>query len=256
MKLKKRFLFLIVFTVAAVLFSALFMMNVGNKYSLLISADNLIYSDYEKYTYDEIEKCLADATVTFDDEKENIVKINKISFDRSSKIVKFDISAFDKGESCLNVSYKLNGKQNTYLIPLKVTYFNIIINKSLFDFSGSLAVEVVILLVLLVFTIITGYSFFEKIKLAEYSYDMILYGGVSLFCLHQFLYAMTTFFQYAQYYNGMCYFGDTRYVYNVNICFCKQCFSYYPRGLPPVKYAWYHSGCGMGFKHNTFLYIQ
>ena len=169
MKLKKRFLFLIVFTVAAVLFSALFMMNVGNKYSLLISADNLIYSDYEKYTYDEIEKCLADATVTFDDEKENIVKINKISFDRSSKIVKFDISAFDKGESCLNVSYKLNGKQNTYLIPLKVTYFNIIINKSLFDFSGSLAVEVVILLVLLVFTIITGYSFFEKIKLAEYS---------------------------------------------------------------------------------------
>ena len=70
MKLKKRFLFLIVFTVAAVLFSALFMMNVGNKYSLLISADNLIYSDYEKYTYDEIEKCLADATVTFDDEKE------------------------------------------------------------------------------------------------------------------------------------------------------------------------------------------
>ncbi len=207
MKLKKRFLFLIVFTVAAVLFSALFMMNVGNKYSLLISADNLIYSDYEKYTYDEIEKFLADATVTFDDEKENIVKIDKISFDRSSKIVKFDISAFDKGEGCLNVSYKLNGKQNTYLIPLKVTYFNIIINKSLFDFSGSLAVEVVILLVLLVFTIITGYSFFEKIKLAEYSYDMILYGGVSLFCLHQFLYAMTTFFQYAQYYNGMCYFG-------------------------------------------------
>ena len=207
MKLKKRFLFLIVFTVAAVLFSALFMMNVGNKYSLLISADNLIYSDYEKYTYDEIEKFLADATVTFDDEKENIVKIDKISFDRSSKIVKFDISAIDKGEGCLNVSYKLNGKQNTYLIPLKVTYFNIIINKSLFDFSGSLAVEVVILLVLLVFTIITGYSFFEKIKLAEYSYDMILYGGVSLFCLHQFLYAMTTFFQYAQYYNGMCYFG-------------------------------------------------
>ena len=206
MKLKKRFILLIIATAAAVLFSVLFIMSVGSRYSVFTSDYELISHSIE-YTPDDLEKAVSNVSITFDKGQENVVKLTDTGFDRSSKLIHFDFEAVSKGKAFIDISFVLNGKKVTEYLSLSVHSFNIITNDNMFDFSGSLVIEIIIVILLLLFTAVTGYSFFEKIRLAEYSYDMILYGGVSLFCLHQLIYASVTFFRNINAYHNMSYFA-------------------------------------------------
>ncbi len=166
MKIKKRMLALVAALVLMISGALIYVAVEGNTYT-----ECLFWHLNEYITEKDVSVTVAD---------ESIVKPERVYFDNEHHIC-IDLTSVDPGDTTMDV-YEEGAKLTT--IPLHVTDTGIIIQQKNLTFDGSFLLQIVIIACTgLIFAVMT-FSFFECFAKARFSYSMVAYGGLALFCAY------------------------------------------------------------------------
>ena len=173
MKINKRFFILNIIIVLAVIVTATLVLSVGNKYDI----HTHYYTDAK--TPDNIQlKCNKDGIISVNDIKiENREVVVSVS-SKGKGAVNCEVLVYPENEA-VDESYAV-----TSHISLYVTTQGVIIETTTgnLNFTGYRAVFVEILSILVLLIVFMCYSFIDCKREAEFSYTMVAYGGLTLFC--------------------------------------------------------------------------
>ncbi len=174
MKGKKRFIALAVALVLLAASSVIYILAEGGTYT-----EHMLYARNEYVSEEHISASV---------DNEDVVRVDRIYFD-DERIINVDFTAISPGDAMAKVELDLSyynddssGVQSFY-IPLHVTSQGIMIQRRTLNFDGYVLVEFAIIAGLVLVFITAAASFIECQKKAWYSYSMVAFGGVALFCL-------------------------------------------------------------------------
>ena len=173
MKGKKRFIALAVALVLLAASSVIYILAEGGTYT------ERMYYYQNGYMKEEYLSASVD--------NEDVVRVDRLYLD-DENIINVDFTALAPGDAMVKVDLDLSYNKGetgvqTMRFPLHVTSHGIIIQTDLLNFDGYVMVEFAIIAGLVLIFVTSAASFIECQKKAWYSYSMVAFGGVALFCL-------------------------------------------------------------------------
>lgn len=165
-KIKKRFPILIAVLVLMIAGALTYVAMEGNTYT-----ECLFWHQNDYLTEDQIKVTVAD---------ESVVKAERVYFDKDHHIC-IDLTSVNPGDTKLTV-YESGSKLTD--IPLYVTQNGTIIQRTYLSFDGFFMMQIVIIACTGLIFAVMIFSFFECFKKAMFSYSMVAYGGLALFCAY------------------------------------------------------------------------
>ncbi len=115
-------------------------------------------------------------SVTLD--REDIVEVTDCYVDDEGHPV-ISFSSLNEGD--VTATLVVNGNPY-YHFPLRVNYFGTIFSLVGLKFDGYVAVEISVIGCLGLIVLVAAYSFVESVVKSRFSYSMVAFGGVALFC--------------------------------------------------------------------------
>lgn len=161
---------------------------------ILMAAGILLYIAIEGGTYTERMVFYHNSFITAEElsatvDREDIVEVEKVYLD-SESIICIDMKAVKPGNAAVKVTLRkasdgasAEGFSKLDEIPILVTRFGTVMQTRTLNFDGYLFVEYAIVGGLALVCLVTLASFLSGWKKAHFSYAMVAYGGVALFCL-------------------------------------------------------------------------
>lgn len=121
--------------------------------------------------------------------REDIAEVKQVYLD-SEHIIHMEFAAKQPGDTVINWKMRnpyADSERNPYLynatFPLHVTQAGVILQTEKLNFNGYILTEYAIVAGLALICIVCAVTFFEAWKKAYFSYSMVTFGGVALFCL-------------------------------------------------------------------------
>ena len=160
---------------------------------ILLAAGSVIYIFVEGGTYTERmvyyqNDFVPEENISASIDNDNVARIDRVYLD-GEHIINVDCTAVEPGDAEVTVEVDLSyyreggGGVQTIKFPLHVTSQGIIIQKGTLNFDGFVFVEIAMIVGLALIFVTAAASFIECQKKAWYSYSMVAFGGVALFCL-------------------------------------------------------------------------
>ena len=144
----------------------------------------IVYSLIEGTTYTDVRSLFFHTdtegiTITAVPEDEGIVEVTDAYFNEVGNPC---VSFRSIGKGYVDVKVFYNGVF-TYTLPLYVNNWGTIFERGGLTFDGFVIVEIGILISLGLIVLVLVYTFFECFAKLKFSYNMVAYGGIALFCL-------------------------------------------------------------------------
>ena len=118
---------------------------------------------------------------------ENIIVADKVYF-KENNLICVDVHSVNPGDTKVTVLVNMpteTGEEQTMSIeiPFHVTHLGTVIQADNLNFDGFLTTQFIILAGFFLVMVVTGYTFIEGFVKAQFSYSMVVCGGVALFTL-------------------------------------------------------------------------
>ena len=176
MTFKKRFIALAVVLVLAFIGSVIYVATDGGTYTHCL----------QYYRNDFI----TDKDLSVVTDNKDIVKADRVYLN-DDHLICVDMHSTGHGSAKLTVTIHCyfedeNGNPDYYFqkeeLPIYVDSFGTVFEKKTLDFDGYLFIEIEILVSLALVLLVMAYSFIESFLKARFSYSMVAFGGIALFC--------------------------------------------------------------------------
>ena len=156
-----------------ILFAVLAAMAVGT--AVYVSLEGNTYTEHLTFF---VNNYLKEEDLSIKVADESVVVAERVFLDENHTI-SADFKSVGEGNTKANFYNKENLVAD---IPLHVNGLGIIIQTNSKNFDGYLLIEIEVLIGLAFIIIVMAASFLECLKKAKYSYSMVSYGGIALFC--------------------------------------------------------------------------
>ena len=169
-RFKKRYIFMfsIIFLIAAGML--LFVFCTGNHYTFT-------------YKYFSTDYQMDESKIKFKISDESIVKAEKVYVNENNKIC-IDLVSQKRGDTSIRTYY---GKIPMAEINIHVDRFGIILEKGNLTFNGYRYMEYAFVICIAVVFAFMAFSYIESFRRADFSYSMVIVGGVLLFMILTFI---------------------------------------------------------------------
>ena len=171
---RKKFVFLTIFILAALLFAFVYI-SINGSHLTLHTHVFLGKDELPKYEY------------TFDNE--NVVKLTDARMEKGELVFEFD--SLNQGETTFNFTYDYNGTDYMQSeTQMTVGIFNILIYNSLGEvsFNGYMVLVYAIVVSFFAIMVVMLWIFAEHNKKGDFSHTMIACGGIGIYTAFLFLY--------------------------------------------------------------------